>query len=97
MARYAAAAARAHHAGVPGAAEEKPESAGRDRHRRARQGARRRHGLGAARHRGGRVRLRHPASAEGRVFRERRHAGRHPYAAPAGRRLRGHHAVQLSR
>ena len=67
----------------------------RTRHRGARQDAARRDGLGAARHRGGRVRLRHPASPEGRVLGERRHAGRHAHAAPAGRRVRGHHAVQF--
>ena len=59
----------------------------------ARQDAARRDGLGAARHRGGRVRLRHPAAAEGRVLRERRHRGGHAHAcasrsacAPASRR-----------
>ena len=43
--------------------------AGRDRLRRARQGARRRSRRGAARPRGRRVRLRHPAAAQGRVLR----------------------------
>ena len=67
----------------------------RDRHRGARQDARRRRGLGHARHRGDRVRDRHPAPAEGRVQRERRHRRRQLVAAPAGRRVRRHHAVQL--
>ena len=39
------------------------------RHRRARQGALRRARRGAARPRGGRVRLRHPAAAQGRLLR----------------------------
>ena len=41
-------------------------------HRRARQGAVRRHRRGQPRARGRRVRLRHPAAAQGRVLRERR-------------------------
>ena len=72
-----------------------PEAARDARHRGARQDAGRRDGLGAARHRSGRVRLRHPASAEGRVLGERRHRRRHAHAAPAARRVRRHHAVQL--
>ena len=52
-------------------------------------------GRGHPRHRGRRVRLRHPASAEGRVHRAGRPRHRQLVAAPAARRLRRHHAVQL--
>ena len=67
----------------------------RPHHRRARQGAVRRRRRGAARPRGRRVRLRHPAAAEGRVHRARRHRHRQLVGAPAARRVRRHHAVQL--
>ena len=50
-----------------------------------------------ARHRGGGVRLRHPASPEGRVLAQCRAGDRHPFRPPAARRLRRHHAVQLPR
>ena len=63
--------------------------------RRARQDPRRRAGRIAARHRGGRFLLRHPASAEGRVLAPRRPGHRHPFRPPAARRRRRHHAVQL--
>ena len=62
----------------------------RAHHRGARQDAARRDGLGAARHRGGRVRLRHPASAEGRVLAKTsapawiRHTVRQPVGVCAG-------------
>ncbi len=75
--------------------EENIEELARDRHRRARQGAVRRQGVDPARPRGGRVRLRHPASAEGRVQRECRARDRQLVDPPAARRLRRHHAVQL--
>ena len=67
----------------------------RDHHRRARQGAVGRRWRGAARPGGGGVRLRHPASAEGRVHRSRRHRHRRLVDPPAARRGRRHHAVQL--
>ena len=62
---------------------------------RARQDPRRRARRGDPRPRGGRVRRRHPAPAEGRGHRERRHQRRQPLAAPAARGRRRHHAVQL--
>ncbi len=62
---------------------------------RARQGrvgrARRSH----PRPRSGRVRLRHSASAQGRIQRAGRHRRRQLLDAPAARRVRRHHAVQL--
>jgi malonate-semialdehyde dehydrogenase (acetylating)/methylmalonate-semialdehyde dehydrogenase len=45
--------------------------------------------------RGDRVRLRHPASAEGRIYRRRRSRHRRLFDAPAAGRRRRHHAVQL--
>ena len=51
------------------AAEPAPRHAGRDDHRRARQGLHRRAGRGHARHRHRRVRLRRAAAAEGRLHR----------------------------
>ena len=93
VARHAAAAPRAGDAEVPVFTAEESKGTCADRHRRARQDAPRRDGLGAARHRGGRVRLRHPAAPEGRVLAERRHrrSTRTPCAsrsasAPASRR-----------
>ena len=62
---------------------------------RARQDDRRRQGRHPARRRGGRVRLRHPASDEGRIHRRRRPRHRPLFDAPAARRRRRHHAVQL--
>ena len=62
---------------------------------RARQDLRRRQGRHPARPRGGRIRLRHPASAEGRIQRRRRPGHRPLFAAPAARRRRRHHAVQF--
>jgi malonate-semialdehyde dehydrogenase (acetylating)/methylmalonate-semialdehyde dehydrogenase len=55
----------------------------------------RRQGRHPARPRGRRVRHRHPASDEGRVHRRRRPRHRHLFDAPAARRRRRHHAVQL--
>ncbi len=43
----------------------------------------------------GRIRLRHPASAEGRIFGWRRSGHRPLFDAPAARRRRRHHAVQF--
>ena len=54
---------------LPRAGERARRRAGRAHHRRARQGALRRRGRGAARPRGRRVRLRHPAPAQGRLLR----------------------------
>ncbi len=71
---------------------------GRDRrgdHRRARQGALRRRRRGAARPGGRRVRLRHPAPAQGRVQRGRLDRGRRLLDPSAARRRRGDLAVQL--
>ena len=64
---------------------------------RARQDRSRRKGDIQRGARGGRVRLRHPAPDEGRVYRERRPRHRPLFDAPAARRRRRHHAVQLSR
>ncbi len=64
---------------------------------RARQDHRRRQGRHPARHRGAGVLLRRPASNEGRIHRRRRPRHRHLFDAPAARRGRRHHAVQLPR
>ena len=64
-------------------------------HRRARQGVHRRAGRGHARHRHRRVRLRHPAAAQGRLHRPGVHRHRQLDAAPAAGRGGRHHAVQL--
>ena len=74
---------------------ERKQRAGRDHHQRARQGGLRRARRGQPRPGGRRIRLRHPASAQGRVHRERLDQGRRvldPPAAGAGRR---HQPVQL--
>ena len=62
---------------------------------RARQDRSRRQGRHPARPRSGRIRLRHPASDEGRIHRGRRSRHRHLFDAPAARRRRRHHAVQF--
>ena len=80
---------------LPRAAQPAARHAGRDHHRRARQGVHRRAGRGDARHRHRRVRLRHSAAAEGRLHRPGRHRHRQLDAAPAARRGGRHHAVQL--
>ena len=67
----------------------------RDHLLRARQGARRRQGRGHPRHGGRRVRLRHPAAAQGRVLRAGLDRHRRLLVPPAARRLRRDHAVQL--
>ena len=64
---------------------------------RARQDLRGLQGRHPARAGSGRVRLRHPASAEGRIHRGRRPEHRPLFGAPAARRRRRHHAVQFSR
>ncbi len=64
-------------------------------HRRARQGLHRRAGRGHARHRHRRVRLRHPAAAQGRLHRPGLHRHRQLDAAPAAGRGGRHHALQL--
>ena len=75
--------------------ERQRRGAGADRLLRARQGARGRQGRGAARPRGGRVRLRDPAAAEGRVLRPGLDHRRRVLLPPAARRLRRDHPVQL--
>ncbi len=62
---------------------------------RAWQGHRRCQGRHPARPRSDRVRLRHPACAEGRIHARRGPRHRRLFDAPAARRRRGHHAVQL--
>ena len=69
LGRHAADPPRARAEQLPGADEPAPRHAGRDDHRRARQGLHRRAGRGHARHRHRRVRLRHAAAAEGRLHR----------------------------
>ena len=71
------------------------QRAGRDHHRRARQGALRRARRGRPRPGGRGVRVRHPAPAQGRLLRERVDRRRRLLDPPAARRRRGHHAVQL--
>ena len=89
------AAARAGHVQVPGADPEGRREPRQAAFLRARQDARRLQGRHPARRRGGRVRLRHPASDEGRVHRGRRARHRPLFDAPAARRGRRHHAVQF--
>ena len=62
---------------------------------RARQDVSRRQGRHPARRGSGRVRLRHSASAEGRIYRRRRPRHRSLFDAAAARRRRRHHAVQF--
>ena len=80
---------------LPRAAQRAQGRARRDHHRRARQGALRRARRGAARPRGRRVRLRHPAPAQGRLLRERLDQRRRLLDPPAARRRRRHLALQL--
>ena len=91
----AAADPRAHPVQVSRIAEPRARCAGARDLRRARQGLLRRPGRDHPRRRSGRVRLRHPASVEGRVHRAGRPRHRQLVGAPAARRLRRHHAVQL--
>ena len=62
---------------------------------RARQDDHRRQGRHPARRRGARIRVRRAAYDEGRIYRRRRPRHRHLFDAPAARRRRRHHAVQL--
>ena len=62
---------------------------------RAWQGHRRRQGRRPARARSDRILLRHPAGAEGRIYRRRRPRHRRLFDAPAARHRRRHHPVQL--
>ncbi len=80
---------------LPRAAQRAQGGDGRAHHRRARQGALRRARRGDPRPRGRRVRLRHPAPAQGRLLRERLDQGRRLLDPPAARRRRRHLAVQL--
>ena len=95
LGRHAAAAPRARAAELPRPAEPAPRHARRDDHRRARQGLHRRPGRSHARHRHRRVRLRHSATAQGRLHRAGLDRHRQLDAAPAARRGGRHHAVQL--
>ena len=71
---------------VPRAGQRQHRRARRDHLRRARQGALRRRRRGAARPRGHRVRLRHPAAAQGRVLRPGLDRRRRLLVPPAARR-----------
>ena len=82
---------------VPRAAQRAQGRAGRDHHQRARQGGLRRARRGEPRPGGRRVRLRHPASAQGRVHRERLDQGRRVLDPPAARTGRHHLARSTSR
>ncbi len=95
LAQHAADPPRARHAALPGTDEPAPRRPGRDHHGRARQGVLRRAGRGRARHRRDRVRLRHPATAQGRLHRAGLHRHRQLDHAPAAGRGGRHHAVQL--
>ena len=80
---------------VPRAGQGEREEPGPADHRGARQGGLGRGRRGGPRPRGGRVRLRHPAPAQGRVLGERLHRRGLVLDPAAGRRGRGHHPVQL--
>ncbi len=95
MGRDQSAAPRARDVQVPRADRQGERLARGDAVVGARQDHSRRQGRHPARRRGGRVRLRHPASAEGRVHRRRGSRDRSLFDAPAARRRRRHHAVQL--
>ena len=94
--RDQSAAARARDDEIPRTGAEGIRRAGAAALVRARQDLRRRQGRYPARPRSGRVRLRHSASAQGRIHRKRRPRHRSLFAAPAARRRRRHHAVQFS-
>ena len=95
LGRDPAADPRAHPVQVSRNPRARARRAGAGHLRRARQGLLRRAGRDHPRRRGRRVRLRHPASAEGRVHRAGRPRHRQLVGAPAARRLRRHHAVQF--
>ena len=80
---------------VPGTGAARLRQARRPAGARARQDRSRRQGRHPARARGGRIRLRHSASDEGRIHRRRRPRHRHLFDAAAARRRRRHHAVQF--
>ena len=82
---------------LPRAAQRAQAGAGRDHHQRARQGRLRRARRGQPRPGGRRIRLRHPASAQGRIHRERLDQGRRVLDPPAARAGRHHQPVQLPR
>ena len=95
LGRHQSAAARARDVQVPGAGAEGIRQPRQAALLRARQDLRRLQGRHPARPRSGGVRLRHPASAQGRVHRGRRPRHRPVLDAPAARRRRRHHAVQF--
>ena len=95
MGRNASGQARGGDVRVPEPAQQPHGRVGRNAVGRAWQDACRREGRACARHRGGGIRLRHPAAVEGRVFRRRGGRHRQLRGPPAGRRGGRHHAVQL--
>ena len=95
LGRHAAAAPRPLHVPLQAAPRREHRPHRRGDLGRARQDPCRCRRRGAARHRGGRVRLRHPASPQGRVLAPCRSGDRHAFRPPAARRLRRHHAVQF--
>ena len=97
LGRHAAPAAGPRPVPLQGTHRAAPGRAGRADHRRARQGPGRCPGRSHPRPRGGRVRLRHSPPAQGRVQRERGLRRGQLVPAPAGRRVRRHHAIQFSR
>ena len=86
---------RAHHVQFQGAVGTAPRRAGRAYRQRARQSVLGCAGRTDARHGSGRIRLRHPASAQGRVFAGRRQRRRQLLADAAAGRGGGHYPVQL--
>ncbi len=97
LGRHAADPPRARHVQVSRAGQPAQGRARAPDHAGARQGVHRRARRGGARHRHHRIRLRHPAAAQGRLHRPGLHRhGQldHPPAAGRGGR---HHAVQLPR
>jgi len=80
---------------LPRADERTPRRTRRDDHRRARQGLHRRDRRSQPGHRHRRVRLRHPAVAEGRLHRPGLDRHRQLDDAPVAGRGGRHHAVQL--
>ena len=86
LARHLAGQAHPGAVRLPRAAQRPQGRAGRDHHRRARQGPLRRARRGQPRPGGRRVRLRHPAPAQGRHHRERVDQRRRRLHPPAARR-----------
>ena len=93
--RHQSAAPRPRDDEVPRTGAARLRQARRSPGARARQDRSRRQGRHPARPRSGRIRLRHPASDEGRIHRRRRPRHRHLFDAPAARRRRRHHPVQF--